>query len=99
MLAPKGGLHKTMETQQQPEERQEPTTQPTYVLLRWVIAIGTALALLAIYVSTNGAASDERGSLEPSAIRLAQIYVEGAFYAILAIGAAFCGYIFTRWER
>lgn len=73
-------------------------TRPIRVALRWLVAIGTAIALIAILISTSEAADAETSRLEPSAVRLAKIFTEGAFYALVAIGMALCGYIFTRWE-
>ena len=73
-------------------------TREIRVALRWLVAIGTAIALIAILVSTSNAADDELSRLEPSAVRLAKIFTEGAFYSVTAIGFALCGYIFTRWE-
>ena len=66
------------------------------MIFRWIIGIGTSIALAAILINTTNAGGDELDRLEPSAIRLAQIYTEGAFYAVVATGFAHSAYILSR---
>ena len=86
-----------MPEEQEPSKEKTPT--PAYVAWRKVIAIAAGVALVVILIQTSSAASEETAHAEASAVRLAEIYVEGAFFSLTAIGGAFCGYIFTRWER
>lgn len=65
-------------------------------VIRMITGISVFLVLIVILINTIGAADSETSRLEPSAIRLAKIFTEGAFYAIVAIGCAFCVYITTR---
>jgi hypothetical protein len=74
------------------------STAPLRVAIRWIAAIGTAIALIAILSSTIEASDEELSSFEPSAVRLAQIFTEGAFYSVTAIGFLLCAYIFSRWD-
>ena len=66
------------------------------ITFRWIIGIGTAIALAIILISTTSAGGSELERSEPSAIRLAQIYTEGAFYAVVATGFALSAYILSR---
>jgi hypothetical protein len=65
-------------------------------LFRIVVAVIGVGAFAVIAASTNSDADDERASLEPSAIRLAQIYTEGAFYAVVAVGVVLSAYVLSR---
>jgi hypothetical protein len=64
--------------------------------LRVLVAILGVAALIFILVSTESDASDERGSSEASAVRLAEIYTKGAFFALIAVGFVLCSYVLTR---
>lgn len=70
----------------------EPWLLPTRV----AIAIGTIIALALILNSGIDAGAAERATREPSAVRLAAIYAEYTFYAIVATGLGVARYIFTR---
>jgi hypothetical protein len=64
---------------------------------RRMIGIVLAVALVLIAIATITSASGETASGDsPSAIQLSQVYIEGCFYAIIAIGVAFGAYVFTR---
>jgi len=64
--------------------------------LRVLVAVIGVGALIVIAVRTESDASDERDSSEASAIRLAEIYTEGAFFALTAVGFVLCAYVLTR---
>jgi len=65
--------------------------------LRVLFAVLGALGLTVIAFATASNADDERALDEDaSAIRLAQIYTEGAFYAVLVVGGVLSGYVLTR---
>ena len=65
-------------------------------LLRFVSALAGGIALVLVVVSTESNANEERESSEASAIRLAETYTEGAFYAVVAAGGVLCAYVLSR---
>lgn len=72
--------------------------------LSWVatLRIATAIVLMVVLIGitawTRSALSDARTNLgqDPSAIQVSQVYVEGAFWAVTAIGIGIAIYIGTR---
>jgi hypothetical protein len=65
-------------------------------LFRITIAIVAGVALLIVVFGTDSNADDERSSDEPSAVRLAEIYTEGAFYGVMITGGLLAGYVLSR---
>ena len=75
--------------------RREVVMAPQHTI-RLITGCLAFLILVIILISTSDAASSEMSLFEPSAVRLAKIFVEGSFYAIITIGCAFSVYIATR---
>ncbi len=69
---------------------------PTRYSIRILTGCLTFIILGVILITTSNDAGSEMNSFEPSAVRLAKIYVEGSFYAIITIGCAFSVYVATR---
>ena len=67
-------------------------------VMRGHMAVALVLALVAIFVYTINTATTAEGSRgqERSAVQVAQIYTEGAFLAVIAIGIGIAAYIGTH---
>lgn len=69
-------------------------------ILRMATGVIAAGLLIIILVLTEVQAGGKTSTgADPSAIQLAQVYVQGAFYAITVIGIAIAVYILTRATR
>lgn len=68
---------------------------PVRQFIRIAAGFLTFLVLVIICSNTIGAADTEMDWFEPSAVRLTKIFAEGIFYAIIAIGCAFCTFVAT----
>lgn len=66
-------------------------------MVRLFVGGAVTLTLLAVFIVTvQRIGSESPQGQEISAVQAIQVYAEGCFYAITAIGIAICAYIATR---